>query len=331
MGAWPLAALLLVASTGAKASSVPVVAGALGLTALILLVVRRRLAWPVIVAGVLALAAQGFATAILFAFESHGVIVDPFSGLRPFVGTDAARPAGTTALLWIAVAIAFLLNLQLRLAGIVALVRYRRFRLEPVQLFLLGGALVGPAIYLLVGHPGSSNQYFNRAGFAFGVIASAWGYAEVLERARLSRRARVLLAVGAAGFAVILSLIQFDQPGQRASHARLGPGPATALVGRGARRARRTRGGALAGTGPALAPAARSGRGRAAHRHPGRRGAGPGDGRGGRAPVPQRRRVRGGADAAVAGVGGPLGVRAQRPGRRGRHQRALPGGGQRVV
>jgi hypothetical protein len=215
-GAWPLVALLLFASTGAKASTVPVVAGALGLTALILLVVRRRLAWPVIVAGVLALAAQGFATAILFAFESHGVTVDPFSGLRPFTGAEAgvARPPGATALVWVAAGLAFLLNLQLRLAGIVALIRYRRFRLEPVQLFLLSGALVGPAIYLLVGHPGSSNQYFARTGFAFGVLASAWGYAEVLERARLSVRARVLLAVGAAGFALTLILIQLTNPAE---------------------------------------------------------------------------------------------------------------------
>jgi hypothetical protein len=210
-GAWVLAALLLAASTGAKASTVPVVAAALALTALVTLLVRRRLAWPVIAAGLLTLAAQGFATAILFAFESHGVTVDPFSGLRPFVGT-VDRPAGATALLWVAVVLAFLVNLHLRLAGIVALVRHRRFRLEPVQVFLLGGALAGPAIYLLVGHPGSSNQYFIRAGFAFGVIASAWGYAELLERARLSRRSRILLAVGAAGLALTLSLIQLGYP-----------------------------------------------------------------------------------------------------------------------
>ncbi|MFI6762502.1 hypothetical protein ACIBF5_25550 [Micromonospora sp. NPDC050417] len=209
-GAWVLAVLLLAASTGAKASSVPVVAAGLGLTALVTLVVRRRLAWPVIVAGMLALAAQGFATAILFAFESHGVTVDPFSGLRPFVGAAADRGPGASVLLWGAVLLAFLLNLQLRLAGIVALLRHRRFRLEPVQVFLLGGAVIGPAIYLLVGHPGSSNQYFTRAGFAFGVIASGWGYAELIERARLHRRGRVLLATGAAGFALLLCLIQLN-------------------------------------------------------------------------------------------------------------------------
>ncbi|WDZ84621.1 hypothetical protein [Micromonospora cathayae] len=268
-GGWLLAALFLTASTGAKASSVPVALAALAFTAFILLVTGRRTAgaadarqvagaaearpvagaadtrWPggrrpgavlrrsaavlrrsaavlrrpaevlprVFGAVGLALAAQLFATAVLFRFESHGVTVDPFSGLRPYVGTHGFW-------LWLAVSVAFLLNLQLRLAGVVALVGLRRGRLEPVQLLLLGGALAGPAIYLLVGHPGSSNQYFVRAGFAFGVILSAWGYAELLDRAALPARGRALLAAGAAGFALLITLIQLHHP------AAVGPGPA---------------------------------------------------------------------------------------------------------
>ncbi|MFG1952648.1 hypothetical protein [Micromonospora sp. NPDC048830] len=209
-GRWALAALFLAASTGAKASSVPVVLAALAFTAAVGLLARRRPPRAVLAAAGLALAAQLFATAVLFAFESHGVTVDPFSGLRPYVGTG--HPAGVTALLWAAVFGAFLLNLQLRLAGALALLRLRRWRLEPVQVFLLGGALAGPAIYLLVGHPGSSNQYFTRAGFAFGVILSAWGWAELLDRAALGVRGRALLAAGAAGFAVLLTAVQLRHP-----------------------------------------------------------------------------------------------------------------------
>ncbi|MFF5074364.1 hypothetical protein ACFY2R_24935 [Micromonospora olivasterospora] len=214
-GGWALAVLFLAASTGAKASSVPVVLAALAFTAAVALLARRRPPRAVLAAAGLALAAQLFATAVLFAFESHGVTVDPFSGLRPYVGTG--HPAGVTALLWVAVFGAFLLNLQLRLAGALALLRLRRWRLEPVQVFLLGGALAGPAIYLLVGHPGSSNQYFTRAGFAFGVILSAWGWAELLDRAALGVRGRALLAAGAAGFAVLLTAVQLRHPA---------PGPA---------------------------------------------------------------------------------------------------------
>ncbi|MGC3861196.1 hypothetical protein ACPSM1_13505 [Micromonospora chersina] len=207
-GAWPLAVLFLAASTGAKASTLPVVLAALGLTAAATLLVRRRLPRGVLVAAGLALAAQFFATAVLFAFESHGVVLDPFSGLRPYVPTD--RPAGVTALCWVLVAVAFLLNLQLRVAGALALLRLRRWRLEPVQVFLLGGALAGPTIYLLVGHPGSSNQYFTRTGFAFGVLLSAWGWAEVADRAALSTRGRWLLGAGATGLAVLLTAVQLD-------------------------------------------------------------------------------------------------------------------------
>ncbi|MFI7427402.1 hypothetical protein ACIBPB_10485 [Micromonospora sp. NPDC049836] len=205
-GAWVLVVLFLAASTGAKASSLPVVLAALGLTAAVTLVVRRRLPRAVLVAAGLALAAQLFATAVLFAFTSHGVTVDPFSGLRPYL--PAGRSAGFTALVGAGVFLAFLLSLQLRLAGVVALLRVRRGRLAPVQVFLLGGALAGPAGYLLLGHPGSSNQYFTRTGFAFGVLLSGWGWVELAERRPLSARGRRLLGAAAAGFAVLLTAIQ---------------------------------------------------------------------------------------------------------------------------
>lgn len=190
-GTWVLAALFLAASTGAKASSVPVVAGALGLTGLALLITRRRIVWPIAAALGLTIVAQVFATAVLFAFESHGVTIKPLSGLEPYVG-----PAWS----WPLVIVAFLLNMQLRLAGIFAL--GRRLLTDPEKVFLLSGAVIGPVIYLVVAHPGSSNQYFVRAGFAFGVILSAWGWAEVVGRWRWS-----LLAF-AAGLGVLLTVIQ---------------------------------------------------------------------------------------------------------------------------
>jgi LPXTG-motif cell wall-anchored protein len=198
-GAWPLLAALLVGSTGAKATSVPVVLGALLFTGLILLALRRRQAWPVLAAAAVALAAQASATAVLFAFENHAVTFDPLYGLSRYLAKPEDGPAPNG---WIVagVVLAFVLSLHLRWAGILALLWHRRGRPEPVQLFLLGGALAGPTIYLLVAHPGNSNQYFLRSAFAFGVIGSAWGYVLVLERARLGWPGRIALG----GFATLL-------------------------------------------------------------------------------------------------------------------------------
>ncbi|HEU4427074.1 MAG TPA: hypothetical protein VFR67_31480 [Pilimelia sp.] len=211
-GAWALAALFLLGSTGAKASTIPVVLAALGLTAVVLLAVRRRVVWPVVAAAGVALAAQVFATAVLFRFENHGATVAPFAGFTRYVPPDADRPGWLGALLFAAVAAAFLLNMQLRLAGIPVLLWRRRGRLEPVQVFLLGGVLAGPAIYVLVTHPGGAQEYFVRASFVFGVILSAWGYAEAMDAARLPRPALAGLGFGAAAFAVGLAFIQLRNP-----------------------------------------------------------------------------------------------------------------------
>jgi hypothetical protein len=205
-GAWVLAAVLLAGSAGAKASSLPVVLAALALTVLVQLLARRRPVGPALAATAAVLAVQVAATAVLFRFTSHGVAVRPLQGLSAYVPDDASGLAAV--LMWAMVTVAFVLNLHLRLAGIVALTWHRRGRLDPVQVFLLGGTLAGTAIYLLVGHPGDSNQYFIRAGFAFGVILSAWGYAEALDRARLSPAARVALGTGAATLAVAATTVQ---------------------------------------------------------------------------------------------------------------------------
>ena len=59
----------------------------------------------------------------------------------------------------------------------------RRGSADPASWFLVAGGVAGPAIYLLVSQTSGGNQYFTRSGFAFGVIASAWGYGLLFERA----------------------------------------------------------------------------------------------------------------------------------------------------
>ncbi len=181
---------------------------ALAVAAVALLISQRRIPWRVVLVGLIAAAAQLFAMAVLFRFQTYGVEFGPLQGLRPYWNIESVRTNWPQWMIVVGVWIAFALNLLLRLAGIVALVWVKRFRLEPVQWFLLGGALGGPALYLLVSQPGSGNQYFTRTGFAFGVILSAWGYALVLERARLSRPAQLWLGGGTVLFTVALVWIQ---------------------------------------------------------------------------------------------------------------------------
>jgi hypothetical protein len=205
-GAFVLAALLLFGSSGAKASSLPVVGIALAFTAIVLFVVYRTIAWGLVLAGLITAAAQVFAMAVLYHFQSYGLDIGPLSGLKPY--WNGAGTGWNHVVIVAAVWLAFVVNMLLRTAGIVPLLWLTRGRLEPSQWFLLGGALAGPGLYLLLSQPGSGNQYFTRAGFAFAVLLSAWGYVMVVERADLSPRALAALGLGAAAFASALVVVQ---------------------------------------------------------------------------------------------------------------------------
>ncbi|AVT39564.1 hypothetical protein [Plantactinospora sp. BB1] len=214
-GAFVLAPLLMLASSGAKASSLPVVGLALAFTAVALLVATRRIPWAVVGAGLATAAAQLFATAVLYRFKAYGIEVDPLaSSLEPYW---TPPPEGWPApLAVLAVVVAFAVNMQLRVVGIGPLLWLRRGRLEPVQWFLLGGALAGPLLYLLLRQPGGANQYFTRAGFTFAVVLSAWGYLMVADRARLTRRSGTVLGLCALALAVALVALQFRYAGPAA-------------------------------------------------------------------------------------------------------------------
>jgi hypothetical protein len=207
-GAFGLAAILLVASAGAKASTLPVVLVALGFTAVILTIARRAIPWSVVAALGIAIVAQLFTVAVLFRFQTYGVSLKPLTDVAKYWTAPADRTGGAQPAAVLLVSVAFLVNMQLRTAGIVALVWLRRARLDPAQVLLLGGALGGPLIYLVLDQTRGGQQYFTRVGFAFGVILSAWGYAMVLDRARPTARTKLALGAGAAVFAGTLILIQ---------------------------------------------------------------------------------------------------------------------------
>src|SRR5262245_22979639 len=83
-GTFALAGLLLFASSGAKASSLPVVGLALAVTFLVYLIVHRRVPWGIVAAGLITGAAQLFAMAVLYRFQTYGVRLGPLQGLAPY-------------------------------------------------------------------------------------------------------------------------------------------------------------------------------------------------------------------------------------------------------
>jgi len=203
-GAWVMVALLALASSAAKASSLPVALGGLALAGAAVLVLRRRISWPIVALGAVVAAAQLFALAAVFAFKRYGLTTSPFANISGY-WYGAGKNSLTQFLIIVAVFAAFLLRLQLRAAGILPLVWFRRGRLTPVQWFLLGGAVAGPAFFLLF--TGYAATWFTRAGFPFSLVLSGWGYAMVVDRANLSRRGRALLAAFGAAFALVLTAI----------------------------------------------------------------------------------------------------------------------------
>jgi hypothetical protein len=201
-GWWVLCGLLVLASSGGKGSTLPVVGLGLFIAAVALAITWRRIPWGVLGAGLVVAAGQLFATLVVYHFASYGLSVGPLSGLSPY-WTDSS-----SWLVPLGVGLAFGLNLLLRTAGLVPLVRQMRGRLEPGQWLLLGAGLAGVGLYLVLAQPGAGNQYFLRTGFAFAVIGSAWGYALLAERAWLPRWAWAWLGGAAAAFVLLLTALQ---------------------------------------------------------------------------------------------------------------------------
>jgi hypothetical protein len=208
-GAYVVAAMLLFASSGAKASTLPVVAGALLVTALLMLVVGRRIPWGVVGIGLVTGAAQAFAIGVLFRFHPYGTSWGPLQGLATFWADDQNRGAVAQSIVVGGVWVAFGLNMLLRYAGMAPLLISRRGSTDPAAWLLVAGGLAGPVIYLLVSQASGGNQYFTRSGFAFGVIASAWGYGLLFDRARLTAAGKVALAVGASVFVLAVVWANF--------------------------------------------------------------------------------------------------------------------------
>ena len=207
---------LVVLTSGAKSSQLPVVACGFALAAAVALVRRDRV--QAIRAAIVTLvigAIFGLAAITVYGGQSYGLRVAPgrsmvtvasavFPGL---VSTDPSQSLLLRTHLPSAAVIAamalWLVPQLLRCAAVGWLVRRRPG--DPTTWVTLGTAVGGLAAFVLLRHPGSSELFFPISAFPILAIGAACGLACVLPRGRRLRRwAVVCAAVALGGFIVAL-------------------------------------------------------------------------------------------------------------------------------
>ncbi|TDO44872.1 hypothetical protein EV643_11417 [Kribbella sp. VKM Ac-2527] len=218
---WVLAIATALVGGGSKPTILPILVGAVGLSALYLFARDRRLPARFIAAGALLLA-SGVGTMVSVAGSTSGsglqllAVVKLQAGYR--AATRDATPGGMGGLILPALSSGRLLSIVgalvvfgLLLVGqATALVGYgvlgrRQLRRDPLGWFLLGGLIAGWAGYLLVDHPSASESYFVRSVVPFSLAAVGWMAAGWMRQVDDRRRAAVTVAVLGVGLAVVYS------------------------------------------------------------------------------------------------------------------------------
>ncbi|MGC4936310.1 hypothetical protein [Kribbella sp. DT2] len=195
---WILFVLVALASSGAKATILPLVVCGFGLVFLARLATRRP-SGRALIGGLVALVIFVAAAIVVFGGESSGLQIKPaqlFIQLQPYAalrhGTGVDRPAqllsaATTTAAW-----------GLAVAGVLFL---RRFWRDPGVVFLAGAAIGGFAASVLTSQPGVSQVYFYRTGFPFLAVLSCLGLARLAHK--LGDRRSAVLVAAAAGLGLL--------------------------------------------------------------------------------------------------------------------------------
>jgi hypothetical protein len=218
-GLWVLALTVAVVGGGAKPTILPILVGAVGLSALFVLIRDRKLPARFIAAGAL-LVAAAVGTLVTVAGSTSGsglqllAIVKLQGGYR--AATGDATPAGGGGLIlpaltsgrFLSVVGALVVFALMLVAQSVALAGYgllgrRELRRDPLGWFLLGGLVAGWAGYLLVDHPSASESYFARSVVPISLAAIGWLAALWFKQVADRRRAAVVVGVLAAGLGLV--------------------------------------------------------------------------------------------------------------------------------
>lgn len=220
-GIWVLAVAVALVGGGSKPTVLPVLVGAVGLSALFLLVRDRELPRRAIAAGALLLASV-VGTMVLVAGSTSGsgfqllAIVKLSAGYRAATGdtTPGAEggwilPALTSGTPLTVIGVLAVLGLVLigqlvSVAGFGLLV-LRKTRRDPIAWFLVGALTAGWAGYLIVDHPAASEAYFIRTAVPFGAAAVGWLMAVSVRG--FSRRLVAVTAGGGLALGVVFGVV----------------------------------------------------------------------------------------------------------------------------
>jgi hypothetical protein len=228
-GTWALTGLFLIAATGAKASTLPVLIGGLTVVVAVLLT-RGKLSRTVAALAAVTILAEVAAAVVLFRGTSYGTHVDPLSAVTAMpLGQSvlAGRSGWHAAVLTGLLVVLWAVTLLARLAGIAALSPRRITR---AQLFLAGCLAGGIAATLTFGHPGLSEVYFLKTAWIPGAVLAGWGMAELV--ARHPRAAALAAGASAAGAGAVAVLAQVPSAsGGRALATAAAPAAILAVLG----------------------------------------------------------------------------------------------------
>ncbi|TDD14041.1 hypothetical protein E1218_33645, partial [Kribbella turkmenica] len=184
-GLWAVALAVAIVGGGSKPTVLPVLVGAVGLAAVVVLVRTRRLPVRAVVGGAL-LVAAGVGTMLTVAGSTSGSGLQFLAVLKSSgdyaAATGDRTPAGEGGLILPALthgAVAgtlvllcvLLINQATAVVGFGVLAKLRQ---DPIAWFLAGALIAGWAGYLLIDHPSVSESYFIHTAIPFGLAAAGW-------------------------------------------------------------------------------------------------------------------------------------------------------------
>jgi hypothetical protein len=247
-GVWALALAMAIVGGGSKPTVLPILLGAVAMSALFLLLRDRRIPWrSVLLGGLLAAIAVG--TMLTVAGSTSGSNFQLFSIAKFQIGyrgaTGDTSMAGTGGLLLpsltgdhlaVAGAAVTLAALALANAGLLAgfgLSRVRAVRHDPVAWWLVGALTASWLGLCWVDHPSASEYYFLRSCSPFAAAAVGWLVAAGVRGRSRRTILRVILAGLATGTAIgaCAGLLRSTPTGSRAAQIEVLARPLLLAVG----------------------------------------------------------------------------------------------------